>query len=102
MTNPTDVYATNQNLLVQTTDCLKKWSFPVSLAAHKSKTFVVSYKLDECSPATATGLESSIEGTAEYGPLVSVTIAPKAKLPFTCNKRNATSQKTPKAPRMTV
>lgn len=89
MTNPTDAYVTNQNLLVQTTDCLKKWSFPVSLAAHKSKTFVVSYKLDECSPATATGLESSIEGTFEFGSLVSVTIAPKTKLPRTCDKRNS-------------
>jgi hypothetical protein len=100
VTNPTNSYIDGQNLLVQTTDCVNKWTFPVALYPRKSKTFTVSYTLDKCSFATSTGLESSIETTMNYGPLVSVTIDPLAHRAALCDTRDNMPGKTPKAPKV--
>lgn len=100
VTNPTNEYVSGQNLLVQTVDCVSQWSFPIALEPYKSKTYVVKYTLDKCSDATSAGLESSIAGTAVYGPPVAITITPPTNVSPLCKKRTNTPVKTPKTPKV--
>ena len=76
VTNPTTRYIAKQNFVVQTSDCIQKWAWPVALEAGKSAHYTVPLKLDKCSNQTLVVLQSGIEGTLTTGPDVFVRVTP--------------------------